>query len=125
MSLSMQTSKVVEHYFEMWNAPDAATRRALIEQVWTPEATSVDPLADVRGWEALNGFVGSLREKYPAHRVARNGPIDQHHDRLRFSWHMVDGAGATVLTGIDCVRLSADGRFAELVGFFDGPPPAA
>jgi hypothetical protein len=115
----------VENYFDMWNETDRARRRALVEAVWVKDAQSIDPLADVRGWDAIEQLVAGVQQQYPGHRIRGTGAVDQHHDRLRFPWSMQDPNGQTVLTGIDCVRLAGDGRFAELVGFFDGAVPGA
>jgi hypothetical protein len=119
MDQATLTHATVEDYFDMRNESDAAARRALVERVWSVDALSVDPLADARGREAIEQHVLSVRARFPAHRVTRTGAVDKHHDRLRFPWALCDAQGGTVLTGIDCVRLAEDGRFAELVGFFD------
>ncbi len=119
MDQATRTHATVENYFDMWNETNSAARRALIENVWTVDAQSIDPLADARGWNAIEQHVMNLRAQFPDHRVTRTGAVDQHHDRLRFPWALSDAQGGTVLTGIDCVRLGDDGRFAELVGFFD------
>jgi hypothetical protein len=41
--------EVVERYLECWNETDPAARRKLIGQVWAPEASYTDPLAEVTG----------------------------------------------------------------------------
>ena len=76
----------VENYFAMWNARDARTRRTLVEEVWTEQARSVDPIAEVVGWDAIDQYVASEQQKYPGHTVVRIGAPDQHHDRLRYPW---------------------------------------
>lgn len=113
----------VAAYFEMWNETDGAARRELVEEVWTADALSVDPIAEVSGWAAIEAHVAGVQQQYPGYRIAQRGDLDAHHDRARFPWVMCDGDGKAVLTGIDSVRLAADGRFAELVGYFD-PAPA-
>jgi hypothetical protein len=55
----------VENYFEMWNARDARTRRTLVEEVWTEQARSVDPIAEVVGWDAIDQYVAGEQQKYP------------------------------------------------------------
>ena len=119
MDQRTRTHATVENYFDMWNVEESKARRSLVEGVWSVDAQSIDPLADARGWNAIEQHVLHLRQQFPGHRVARTGEVDQHHDRLRFPWALQDPDGKTVMTGIDCVRLAADGRFAELTGFFD------
>lgn len=117
----------VAAYFSMWNETDPVRRRALIERVWTVDAESLDPTAQVKGWDAIEGFVISLQHAYPDHLVALDGAVDAHHDWARFRWRITAPTGAPFLSGLDCVRLAADARFSQLIGFFDAnlPPPDA
>ena len=77
------------------------------------------------GWDAIDQYVAGEQQKYPGHTVVRTGAPDQHHDRLRYPWALKSPKGETRLYGIDCVKVASDGRFIELVGFFDGGVPAA
>ena len=124
MDQKTEPNVIVGKYFEMWNETDPARRRAVVEAVWTPDAQSIDPIASVTGWQAIEQFVITLQTQYPAHAVLLDGEVDEHHDRIRFSWVIKNPAGKVILSGIDCVRLAKDGRFAELTGFFDGALPA-
>ena len=125
MSQKSNINVTVENYFAMWNARDARTRRKLVEEVWTEEARSVDPIAEVVGWDAIDQFVAGVQQQYPGHTVVGTGAPDQHHDRLRYPWALQSPKGETQLHGIDYVKVASDGRFTELVGFFDGSVPAA
>ena len=40
---------IVSAYLDTWNATDAPTRKALLDQHWATDATYVDPLAEVGG----------------------------------------------------------------------------
>ena len=125
MDQNSNINVTVENYFAMWNARDARTRRTLVEEVWTEQARSVDPIAEVVGWDAIDQYVAGEQQKYPGHTVVRTGAPDQHHDRLRSPWALKSPQGETRLYGIDFVKVASDGRFIELVGFFDGRVPAA
>lgn len=120
MDAKNQVTVTVDNYFKMWNETDPVRRRAAVEAVWTPDAQSIDPLADVVGWQAIEQFVIGLQEQYPNHTVLLGGAVDHHHNRLRFPWAIKNPAGQVILSGLDCVRLASDGRIAELTGFFDG-----
>ncbi len=116
------TPDTVANYFQMWNEPDADTRRQIVETVWTPDAISVDPIASVTGRDQIDEMVASVQETYPGHRFALVGDVDTHHDRLHFKWEMKAPDGALTASGIDCVQLSASGQFRDLTGFFDATP---
>ena len=113
---------LVDRYFTMWNEPNADERRAVISKLWSDEAVSVDPVAHVTGHAEIGAMVSKFQEDYPGHTFALTGDIVEHHDRLRFHWRMLDPQGEVQLSGLDCVRLSGDGRIADLAGFFDATP---
>ncbi len=125
MTLPAHSTATVDAYFSMWNETNPARRRALIERTWASDAESLDPTTRVTGWDAIEGFVASLQRAYPDHLVALDGAVDAHHEWLRFRWRITAPTGADFLSGLDCVQLAADGRFAKLIGFFDTalPPP--
>ena len=115
-------AEVVANYFEMWNENNPQRRRAVIEKVWSRDASSVDPLNAVSGWDGIDDMVAGLQSTYPGHRFRQSSEIDEHHDRIRFAWEFTDADGAVQLAGLDVVRLDDDGRFADLTGFFGATP---
>lgn len=118
----MGAEELVESYIDMWNETDDAKRRGIIERIWAPDARSVDPAADVTGWDGLDSMVKAVQETYPGHLFSHMSDIDQHHDRLRFSWAMNKPNGAVNIAGIDSVLLDCDGRIKDLTGYFDVVP---
>lgn len=111
------THTLVENYFEMWNEPDASTRRDIIEKLWTQDAMSVDPVAAAKGHEEIAAMVTGVQTSYPGHRFNLTGEITEHHDRLHFRWEMKDADEKVQLAGLDSVRL-AENQFADLAGFW-------
>lgn len=123
MPETIDSTAVLDGYFEMWNTTDAAARRAVIERVWAPDGRSTDPMAAVQGHDEIDAMVGGTQAVYVDHRFRLAGEPDRHHDRLLFFWEMIDGDGGTVVAGLDSVLLADDGRIADLTGFF-GPTPS-
>lgn len=111
----------VDGYFNMWNEEDSGKRADIIEQVWSGDAISVDPVAEVRGPDEINEMVASVKDQFPGHKFSQIGDIHEHHDRILFHWQMASPEGSVTLSGLDCVRVSEDRRFVELTGFFTGP----
>ena len=115
----------LEHYFQAWNTPDEAARRAHLEAGWAENATYTDPTADVHGREALvkhiAGFLGNPAMK--GYSIVRVTGIDVHHRSFRFSWEMRDPSGKTLTPGIDYGEFDDNGMITKIVGFF-GPFPA-
>lgn len=54
----------------------------------------------------------------------RNRPHG-HGDRLRFCWALGPAGGEALAKGADFAELTADGRLAQVTGFFDLLPQAA
>lgn len=111
-------TNLVDRYIAMWNETDAARRRTLIAEVWTADATYVDPVLRGDGRDGIHAMVEQVHERFPGHRFRRTGDVDGHNDRIRFGWELAPEDGAPVVHGIDFATL-ADGRLATVTGFFD------
>lgn len=119
---SNPTPIAIDNYFNCWNEPDDSQRLNLIEVAWADGARSVDPLADVTGHVAISEMMGAVQQQFPDHRFQLVGEAAAHHDVLHWSWSMIGADGSKVIGGIDVARLDADGRIADLTGFFDHSP---
>ena len=108
----------VDRYLAALNEPDADTRRALIEQAWTPHGSLTDPPIEGVGHDGLAAVGDMLHEHYAGHRFERTSEVDAHHGRYRFAWSLVGPDGVTAVTGLDTGVLADDGRVGEVVGFF-------
>ena len=113
------TDALVDTYFAMWNEPDRAQRLEVIAQAWSTEGHYVDPLSDVTGPEALADMVEGVRSHYPGATLERTGPIDAHHNVMRFPWRAVGADGVAIVGGIDVAVIGDDGKLQALAGFFD------
>jgi len=116
---NVNSDDLVERYLSVWNEPDAAARQVLIAETWTPQGQYLDPALSAEGWTAISAMVEAVQQRFPDHRFQRVGPIDAHHDRLRFAWELADPGGACALSGVDFAQVAADGRLASVTGFFD------
>ncbi|MFG3259895.1 nuclear transport factor 2 family protein [Streptomyces sp. NPDC048172] len=116
----------VERYFAAWNAPDAEARAKAVAAAWTEDGTYTDPLADVRGHEALTAVITAAREQFAGHEFAHTGEVDGNHDIARFTWDLVSTAdGSSPAAGFDVITLAEDGRITSVKGFLDRVPGAA
>ncbi|NEW41530.1 nuclear transport factor 2 family protein [Nocardia cyriacigeorgica] len=115
---------LVAQYLEAWNTTDAQARAAAVERVFTPDATYVDPLVSVAGHEQLAAAIGGVQAQFPGWVFRPAGPIDGHHDQVRFTWELGPVDGPAVVVGFD-VAIIADGRIASVYGFLDKVPSAA
>jgi hypothetical protein len=114
--------QLIDDYFTMWNSDDADRRLVQATKCFVDDATYTDPLADVIGPVGISAMVGSLRESHAGYTLRLASAIDEHHDRLRFEWEILDADGGSYLLGVDCAVLAADGRLASISGFFGAAP---
>lgn len=118
--LNIETA--VEKYFTMWNEHDPDVRRSVIGKLWTDDAVSVDPMSSVKGHDAIDAMVAGIQQNMPPHRFELVGDIAAHADRILYYWQMIGEDSAVMVAGLDAVRLTDDGRFADLAGFFQPTP---
>ena len=113
---------IVERYLECWNATDAAARRALLEQTFTPDAEYVDPLVAVAGLDQLDAAISGVHTQFPGFVFTRVGEPDSHHDVARFSWGLGPDGQEPLVIGFDVVATAPDGRIGTVAGFLDRVP---
>lgn len=116
-------TELVGRYLATWNEPDASARRKAIAGVWAESGSYTDPLASVRGHEAIDALIAAARAQFPGLVFELAGPVDAHHDTARFGWRLVPaGGGESVVEGFDVAVLAEDGRIGGVYGFLDKVP---
>lgn len=116
------TEQLVDTYFDMWRATDETTRADLVAKVFTPDGRHVDPLADVSGYEAIDGMLAHVHAAYPGFAIERTSGIDQHGSQLRFAWRLTAANGSPVVAGLDVAELAEDGRLSRVASFWGDLP---
>jgi len=113
---------IADRYIALWNEADAGTRRELLAQGWTEDATYVDPLMAGTGPAEIDGLVAGVKARFPSFAFKLIGNPDGHGDHIRFSWTLGPGDFADApIEGTDFVRLS-NGRIQSVTGFLDRMP---
>lgn len=109
---------LVDAHLAAFSAPDAASRRALVEQAWAPEGHFADPLFAATGHDEIDALAASVPGLYPGHVFTRTSGIDLHHDHARYAFAFTAPDGTVVVDGVEVARVGAEGRLAQVVGFF-------
>ena len=112
-------TSVVDHYIAMWNETDGSRRRDLIGRAWSDDASYVDPVMEGAGAAGIDAMVQGVQARFPGHRFRRTGDVEQHHDRVRFTWELGPEGGAPIVKGTDFATVAADNRLKAVTGFFD------
>ncbi|HEY2277680.1 MAG TPA: nuclear transport factor 2 family protein [Streptosporangiaceae bacterium] len=115
---------MIERYLDCWNETDPAARRTLIEEVWAPEATYTDPLAEVTGRAAIDATIATVQGQFPGFVFTLAGPVDAHHRQARFSWNLAPEGAEPVVVGSDVALTEPDGQIVAVFGFLDKVPNA-
>ncbi|TFV62562.1 UNVERIFIED_ORG: nuclear transport factor 2 family protein [Bacillus sp. AZ43] len=119
------TPELAGRYLAAWNETDPEARRAAIADVFTADVRYTDPMADVQGRDQLEATIAAVQQQFPGFVFQAAGPVDAHHDQLRFTWHLGPEGQEAPIAGFDVAVVDADGRIRQVLGFLDRVPAAA
>ena len=118
-------NELAGRYIALWNETDADARRKGIGEVFTEDAVYIDPLAEAVGQDAIDATIAGAQDMFPGLTFRLAGPVDAHHDQVRFTWELVPGEGAeSIVIGFDVAVAAEDGRLHKVYGFLDKVPAA-
>ncbi|HZZ52123.1 MAG TPA: nuclear transport factor 2 family protein [Pseudonocardia sp.] len=115
---------IAQRYIDAWNTTDPQRRRAVIEDLWSPDGEYVDPLAESRGHAAIDTMIATVQSQFPDFRFRLAGSVDAHHNQARFRWELGPGEGEAPVVGFDVVVADDNGRLSSVYGFLDRVPTA-
>ncbi len=115
--------RLVADYCRAWFDPDPAERRRLLSAVFEPDGVYTDPKTHVVGVDALLRHIDGVIAARDGFYLELTTRVDAHHDFIRFGWVQRGANGFRGADSIDIARLSPDGKFSLIVGFF-GPMTA-
>ena len=118
-------TELIDGYIAIWNETDAAARRQQIEQIWTKNATYLDPMMQSAGHEGLDAMTAGVQQQFPNFHFRRLGEVNVLQNYLRFSWELVNADDQLFVSGTDFGVVSPDGRLENVVGFLDVVPAQA
>ena len=113
---------LVESSLQVWNETDPAARRAAIQDVFAPDATYTDPLADVAGVDGLDAVIAAVQTQFDGLRFSPTGVADAHHHTIRFGWALGANGSEPLVIGFDVAVQDEDGRIRAVYGFLDKVP---
>ena len=117
--------EIIDRYIAAWNETDARQRRELVGTLWAADGSYTDPLAAVRGPDAIAGLIGLAQQQFPGFVFTLGGPVDANHNQARFTWHLGPDGAEPVVIGFDVVVLDDGGHIASVHGFLDKVPAIA
>jgi hypothetical protein len=79
----------------------------------------------VAGREAIAATIAAVQAQFPGFVFRLAGPVDAHHDQVRFTWHLGPEGAEALIAGFDVAVTDGDGRIRAVLGFLDRVPAAA
>jgi hypothetical protein len=113
---------LADQYIAMWNETDGDRRAEIIAAAWSTEGVFVDPTFEVSGHDGLTKMVETAHQMFPGYRFTRTTDVDEHHNRLRWTWELAAEGQKAVAGGTDVMTLDAEGKIREVVGFLNFAP---
>jgi hypothetical protein len=117
---------VIERYIASWNQTDPQLRRKLIDEVWAPDASYIDPLAEAHGRDAIDATIAAVQAQFPGFTFRLLDAVDTHHRQARFTWGLSAVSALPdddpVVVGFDVAVADSDGRLTSVLGFLDKVP---
>jgi hypothetical protein len=108
---------MIERYVELWNEPDAESRRKTIEELWEPDGANYTQSMAAIGYDALEARVTAAYESYVGSGQYRFRSVEaavQHHGAVKVQWEMVNVADDTVASvGLEFLVLGDGGRIVS------------
>ncbi|MBL9078460.1 MAG: SRPBCC domain-containing protein [Planctomycetes bacterium] len=108
----------IDRWFLAWAEADAAKRRALLADCTTDDVALHDRYSCLRGRDELDGHVANTHVHAPGITMQRAGPVRHCQGTALVDWTAADASGAPGGGGTNVVRFAADGRIADVVGFW-------
>jgi hypothetical protein len=117
--------ELAQRYIDTWNQTDGDARRAAVDALYTEDARYVDPLGEADGREAISAMVAAVQQQFPGFVFRLAGPVDGHHNQVRFGWELGPAGADAPIVGFDVAVTDGDGRIQTVLGFLDRVPAAA
>jgi hypothetical protein len=118
-------TQISARYLAAWNETDPAARVTALAELCTPGVRYTDPLAEVTGTHALSELIGAVQSQFAGFGFTAYGPVDGHHQQVRFRWELGPEGGDAPVAGFDVAELADDGRISRVLGFLDRVPAAS
>jgi hypothetical protein len=119
--MEQSVEKIIErNLLEVFNAKDADSRRAAIDELWDKDGVFIDPGGVHEGGEKINAIVQLLFTQFEDYVFSVRGPGQSMHGVGRLPWSYGPPDDPQRLTGTD-VGVTKDGKLTALYVFIDSP----
>jgi uncharacterized protein YndB with AHSA1/START domain len=110
----------VDAWLAAWGEPEAAKRRERLASCASPDVVFRDAHSATNGLDDLLANLEAVRHFFPGVSLARDGEVRLSHATAFARWIARRDGGEPAGRGWNVYDLSPDGRFARVVGFWEG-----
>jgi hypothetical protein len=120
MATNQEAWDLYERYVRAWAAISPEERAAIAEEVLAEDFHYFTPQVEGSREAAIADMQG-FQEKFPGGRFdVEDGSV--HHNVALFTWVLVQADGTALVKGHDQIRLSTEGKIADLITFAPSTP---
>jgi predicted SnoaL-like aldol condensation-catalyzing enzyme len=110
---------LAHQHFRALNETDPQKRKALFEEVYTPDVHFVSPRVAIDGRAVLEKLFDDIHKKTPGVLFQEIGEIEAHHDIARVHWAIIISGVSSAQTGDDFLKIK-DGKVSEVYIIVNG-----
>ena len=115
---SATASGTIDRWFSAWSDPQSATRDRAIDEIGTTGVCFRDRFSSISGDEELKAHLAAVHRFMPGMRLERRGEIRHCQWHVLADWVALSSDGQERGHGTNLFVLDADGRIAEVTGFW-------
>lgn len=108
----------VDRWFAAWSQPEAARREPEFAAIAAPGVRFADRFSSIVSLDDLQAHIAAVHRFMPGLRLERRGPARHCQWRVLADWAAVGADGREQGTGTNVFEIDADGRIAEVTGFW-------
>ena len=116
--MNAAAAATVDGWFAAWSNPDTATREAALGAIGTAGIAFHDRFGCITGDDELRAHLAAVHRFMPGLRLERRGAVRHCRWHVLADWVALTADGQERGRGTNLFMLDADGRIAEVTGFW-------
>jgi uncharacterized protein YndB with AHSA1/START domain len=117
-TVNASSASTVDQWFSAWSTADSAPRARALDEIGTAEIRFHDKFSCIAGDADLKAHLAAVHRFMPGMRLERRGEIRHCQWHVLADWVALGSDGRERGRGTNLFVLDADGRIAEVTGFW-------
>ena len=116
--VNASAAQTVDRWFAAWSDPQATSREATLSAIGTGDIRFYDRFSCIAGDDEVKAHLAAVHKFMPGMRLERRGDVRHCQSHVLADWVALGGDGQERGRGTNLFVLDADGRIAEVTGFW-------